>query len=43
MKDPPPLEPIESEPKMKMSIEEPPALELKELPSHLEYAFLESG
>ena len=43
MKDPPPLEPIESEPKMKTSIEEPPALELKELPSHLEYAFLESG
>nr|GFD11853.1 reverse transcriptase domain-containing protein [Tanacetum cinerariifolium] len=29
------------ETKAKSSIEEPPELELKELPSHLEYAFLE--
>nr|GEZ01709.1 reverse transcriptase domain-containing protein [Tanacetum cinerariifolium] len=29
------------ETKEKSSIEEPPELELKELPSHLEYAFLE--
>ncbi|GJT13703.1 hypothetical protein Tco_0860745 [Tanacetum coccineum] len=28
---------------VKTSIEEPPDLELKELPSHLEYAFLEKG
>nr|GEV95060.1 reverse transcriptase domain-containing protein [Tanacetum cinerariifolium] len=31
----------EKETKAKSSIEEPPELELKELPSHLEYAFLE--
>ncbi|KAI3818531.1 hypothetical protein L1987_12341 [Smallanthus sonchifolius] len=31
----------DSEPKAKPSIEERPVLELKELPSHLEYAFLE--
>nr|GFC24139.1 reverse transcriptase domain-containing protein [Tanacetum cinerariifolium] len=29
--------------KEKSSIEEPPELELKELPSHLEYAFLEDS
>nr|GFD44645.1 hypothetical protein [Tanacetum cinerariifolium] len=29
------------ESKEKSSVEEPPELELKELPSHLEYAFLE--
>nr|GFD07072.1 reverse transcriptase domain-containing protein [Tanacetum cinerariifolium] len=29
--------------KTKSSIEEPPELELKELPSHLEYAFLEEN
>nr|GEZ15139.1 reverse transcriptase domain-containing protein [Tanacetum cinerariifolium] len=29
--------------KAKSSIEEPPELELKELPSHLEYAYLEGG
>ena len=28
-------------PKLKPSIEEPPTLELKTLPSHLKYAFLE--
>nr|GEY29104.1 reverse transcriptase domain-containing protein [Tanacetum cinerariifolium] len=31
------------ETKVKSSIEEPPELELKELPSHLEYAFLEES
>nr|GFA95524.1 reverse transcriptase domain-containing protein [Tanacetum cinerariifolium] len=29
------------ESKEKSSVEEPPELEIKELPSHLEYAFLE--
>nr|GEU56191.1 reverse transcriptase domain-containing protein [Tanacetum cinerariifolium] len=33
----------EKETKAKSSIEEPPELELKELPSHLEYAFLEES
>nr|GFC19590.1 reverse transcriptase domain-containing protein [Tanacetum cinerariifolium] len=43
--DPFQLPPIDlkqaKETKAKSSIEEPPELELKELPSHLEYAFLE--
>nr|GFC13756.1 hypothetical protein [Tanacetum cinerariifolium] len=40
----PTLTPIgEKETKAKSSIEEPPELELKELPSHLEYAFLEES
>nr|GEW53238.1 reverse transcriptase domain-containing protein [Tanacetum cinerariifolium] len=43
--DPSQLPPMDlkqaEETKIKSSIEEPPELELKELPSHLEYAFLE--
>nr|GEU80595.1 reverse transcriptase domain-containing protein [Tanacetum cinerariifolium] len=34
---------VAKESKAKYSIEEPPELELKELPSHLEYAFLEDS
>nr|GFC53912.1 reverse transcriptase domain-containing protein [Tanacetum cinerariifolium] len=34
---------LAEESKAKSSIEEPPELELKELPSHLEYAFLEDS
>nr|GFA62138.1 reverse transcriptase domain-containing protein [Tanacetum cinerariifolium] len=34
---------LAEESKAKYSIEEPPKLELKELPSHLEYAFLEDS
>nr|GFB84836.1 reverse transcriptase domain-containing protein [Tanacetum cinerariifolium] len=34
---------LAEEPKEKSSIEEPPELELKDLPSHLEYAFLEDS
>nr|GEZ64219.1 hypothetical protein [Tanacetum cinerariifolium] len=34
---------LAKESKAKSSIEEPPELELKELPSHLEYAFLEDS
>nr|GFB07216.1 reverse transcriptase domain-containing protein [Tanacetum cinerariifolium] len=34
---------LAEETKAKSSIEEPPELELKELPSHLEYAFLEES
>nr|GEV80271.1 reverse transcriptase domain-containing protein [Tanacetum cinerariifolium] len=34
---------VAKEPKEKSSVEEPPELELKELPSHLEYAFLEDS
>nr|GEY18076.1 reverse transcriptase domain-containing protein [Tanacetum cinerariifolium] len=34
---------LAEETKAKFSIEEPPELELKELPSHLEYAFLEES
>nr|GEW37453.1 reverse transcriptase domain-containing protein [Tanacetum cinerariifolium] len=34
---------VAEESKKKSSIEEPPELELKELPSHLEYAFLEDS
>nr|GEX27532.1 reverse transcriptase domain-containing protein [Tanacetum cinerariifolium] len=34
---------FEADPKAKSSVEEPPELELKELPSHLEYAFLEDS
>nr|GEW84044.1 reverse transcriptase domain-containing protein [Tanacetum cinerariifolium] len=34
---------LAKETKAKYSIEEPPELELKELPSHLEYAFLEDS
>nr|GEY55890.1 reverse transcriptase domain-containing protein [Tanacetum cinerariifolium] len=34
---------VAEEPKEKSSIEEPPELELKEFPSHLEYAFLEDS
>nr|GEX14973.1 hypothetical protein [Tanacetum cinerariifolium] len=34
---------VAEESKAKSSIEEPPELELKELPSHLEYAFLEDS
>nr|GEY05733.1 reverse transcriptase domain-containing protein [Tanacetum cinerariifolium] len=34
---------LDEETKAKSSIEEPPELELKELPSHLEYAFLEDS
>ncbi|XP_076955266.1 uncharacterized protein LOC143630043 [Bidens hawaiensis] len=32
-----------AEPKVKPSVLDPPSIELKELPSHLEYAFLEDG
>ncbi|XP_076927148.1 uncharacterized protein LOC143590599 [Bidens hawaiensis] len=32
-----------AEPKTKPSVEDPPSIDLKELPSHLEYAFLEDG
>ncbi|XP_076930557.1 uncharacterized protein LOC143595421 [Bidens hawaiensis] len=32
-----------SEPKAKPSVVDPPSIELEELPSHLEYAFLEDG
>ncbi|XP_076916432.1 uncharacterized protein LOC143576154 [Bidens hawaiensis] len=32
-----------AEPKAKPSVVDPPSIELKELPSHLEYAFLEDG
>nr|GFD47182.1 reverse transcriptase domain-containing protein [Tanacetum cinerariifolium] len=32
---------LAEESKEKSSVEEPPELEIKELPSHLEYAFLE--
>nr|GEY22866.1 reverse transcriptase domain-containing protein [Tanacetum cinerariifolium] len=39
----PTLTPFEEKTKAKSSIEEPPELELKELPSHLEYAFLEES
>nr|GFC46785.1 reverse transcriptase domain-containing protein [Tanacetum cinerariifolium] len=34
---------LAEESKEKSSVEEPPKLELKELPSHLEYAFLEDS
>nr|GEY89394.1 reverse transcriptase domain-containing protein [Tanacetum cinerariifolium] len=34
---------LDKESKAKSSVEEPPELELKELPSHLEYAFLEES
>nr|GEV01489.1 reverse transcriptase domain-containing protein [Tanacetum cinerariifolium] len=34
---------VAEEPKEKSFVEEPPELELKELPSHLEYAFLEDS
>nr|GFC04950.1 reverse transcriptase domain-containing protein [Tanacetum cinerariifolium]GFC04991.1 reverse transcriptase domain-containing protein [Tanacetum cinerariifolium] len=34
---------LAEETKVKSSVEEPPELELKELPSHLEYAFLEES
>nr|GEZ26985.1 reverse transcriptase domain-containing protein [Tanacetum cinerariifolium] len=34
---------LAEESKVKSSVEEPPELELKELPSHLEYAFLEDS
>nr|GFD50609.1 reverse transcriptase domain-containing protein [Tanacetum cinerariifolium] len=34
---------VAEESKEKYSVEEPPELELKELPSHLEYAFLEDS
>nr|GEX53552.1 reverse transcriptase domain-containing protein [Tanacetum cinerariifolium] len=37
----PTLTPFGEKTKAKSSVEEPPELELKELPSHLEYAFLE--
>nr|GEV63780.1 reverse transcriptase domain-containing protein [Tanacetum cinerariifolium] len=41
---PPPMDlKLAEETKAKSSIKEPPKLELKELPSHLEYAFLENS
>ncbi|CAL1412644.1 unnamed protein product [Linum trigynum] len=38
-----PFKPIPISPRLATSLEEPPELELKPLPSHLEYAFLREG